>query len=187
MQRSNKGNSTSRSKCHFGFLHHDFLHDKKILYPANQHPFTVGFSDSCCCEIFSICLHSARPSAHSFWHRRGARRTSAGECRRLKVIQRATPQPSRGCRKYLVAAAMKAGRASRPRHHRWQAMETQSKQTMAFSRPADITKSTIHTRMVLVHVFSRFLSGSYPGSTSYVVYAPVCVLNHLYPYCLTTR
>lgn len=97
MQCSNKGNSTSRSKCHFGcgFLHHDFLHDKKILYPANQHPFTVGFSDSCCCEIFSVCLHSARPSAHSFWHRRGAWRTSAGECRRLKVIQRATPQPSR--------------------------------------------------------------------------------------------
>lgn len=117
-----RGISTATPKCHFdrGFLHNGFVaRGKEISCPDNRHPFTVGFSDSCCCEIFSVCLHSARPSAHSFWHRRGARSTGAGECRRLKVIQRATPQPSRGAAENIWwRRQMKAGRASRPRHHR---------------------------------------------------------------------
>lgn len=79
---------------------------EKTLRPAHRHPLTVRFTDSRCCEIFSVCLHSVRPSARSSWHRRAARTSGAGGM--LKVIQGATPPPSRGCWKYLMAAATRS-------------------------------------------------------------------------------
>lgn len=59
-------------------------------------------------------------------------------------------------------------KAAQPRlHHRcWQAVETQSKQTMDLAGPpaTRMTKSTSHARTLLLKMLSRFLSSFYSGS-----------------------
>lgn len=103
------------------------LNDARSPWDSLTHAVARYFQSGC---ILSVHLHTVSGG--------GAARGNAES-----NPARATPQPSRCRRKYVVAAAVKAGRASRPRHHR-----RQSKQTMAFSRPADITESAIHARTV---------------------------------------
>lgn len=100
------------------------LHDKRILYPEDQLLLFIGFSDSWCSEIFSVCLHSVRPSAH----------TDESLASLLSVTITAVtagiesdPECNATTKLWLLrlsmAETMKAAQL-RPQHHCWQAVET---------------------------------------------------------------